>query len=416
MKLTPTLVEQIRQQYPAFTRTVGGLPAAFFDGPGGTQVPQCVIDAVSHYLGHTNSNHGGLFATSIESDAILDQAHRAMADFLGTDDPGTIVFGPNMTSLAMALGRSLGRTWTRGDEIIVTRLDHDANVASWLLAAEDAGATVRFVDIDPTDCTLNLEQLREQINPATKWVAVGCASNVSGSLNPISEISNWAHEVGALVFADAVHLAPHLLLDVEQLGCDFLACSPYKFFGPHLGVLWGRRELLESLPVYKVRPAVNTLPDRWMTGTQSHENIAGALAAVNYLADLGRLVSDDSTLPRRSALREAFVAIAEYESALTLGFLEQIDQLRQYHIWGIQDRDRLSQRLPTISFTHNSMSPDELTANLAERGLFLWQGNHYASELCEALGQPEGAVRAGIVHYNTLDEVNRLAAALRELA
>ncbi|MCA9221365.1 MAG: cysteine desulfurase-like protein, partial [Planctomycetales bacterium] len=281
--LTLEFVQSLRQQFPALARRQNDQPAVYLDGPAGTQVPRRVIDAIADYLSHRNANHGGLFATSRESDAMLDEAHRAFADLLGADDPDCVYFGPNMTTLTFALSRAVATTWRPGDEIIVTRLDHDANVTPWVLAARDAEVEVRFAEIHREDCTLDVDHLRSLLNERTRLVAVGAASNSSGSINPIREIASWAHAVGAWMFVDAVHYAPHALIDVAEIGCDFLACSAYKFFGPHVGVMWGRRELLESLPAYKLRPAPNELPGRWMTGTQSHETIAGAAEAVNYL-------------------------------------------------------------------------------------------------------------------------------------
>jgi len=284
-------IEWCRSQFPALTRQQDGHPVVFFDGPGGSQVPDGVIAAVAHYLAHTNANRGGLYATSRESDEILEAAHRAVADLLGTDDPDCVIFGANMTSLTLSLSRALSKTWRTGDEVLVTRLDHDANVTPWVLAARDAGAEVKYVDIHRDDCTLDFEDLRAKLSPRTRLVAVGCASNLVGTINPVGEICRLVHALGGLVFLDAVHFVPHALPDVGPWDCDFLACSAYKFFGPHVGILWGRRKFLETLPVYKVRPASEDLPGRWMTGTQSHEGIAGALAAVEYLAALGRTVA-----------------------------------------------------------------------------------------------------------------------------
>jgi cysteine desulfurase family protein (TIGR01976 family) len=416
MKLTPPLVDLLRRQFPALSRRVGDRPAVFFDGPGGTQTPQRVIEAVSHYLAHTNANHGGLFATSRESDRLLAEAHQALADFLGAEDPETIIFGQNMTSLTLALSRALAKTWKRGDEIIVTRLDHDANVSPWVLAAKDSGATVRFIPIHDEDCTLNLEALRDALGERTRLVAVGCASNASGTINPVRDIAGWAHRVGALVFLDAVHYAPHALLDVQALGCDFLACSAYKFFGPHVGVLWGRRQLLQNLDAYKVRPAANTLPDKWMTGTQSHESIAGALAAVEYLADLGRSLAGNDSLDRRAALREAYREIGLYERSLVARLLDGLTHLPAVKVWGITDPARFDERVATVSFTHERFSAPRMAEQLAQAGFFTWHGNYYALELTEALGlEPEGMLRVGLLHYNTLTEVERFLEALHAL-
>src|SRR5262245_34059926 len=281
-------VNACRLQFPGLARQVNARQAVFLDGPGGSQVPQSVIDTVADCLAHRNANEGGAFATSRAVGEVVDAARGAVASLLGAENPDEVVFGLNMTTLTFALSRALAKTWRPGDEVVVTRLDHDANVTPWVLAATDAGATVRFLDIDPTDCTLRLDQLPTLLNERTRLVAVGMASNAVGTVNPIREVVAAARQVGALVFVDAVHAVPHRLVDVNALGADFLACSPYKFFGPHLGVLWGRRDLLEQLPAYKVRPAPNSGPGRWMAGTPSFEAIAGTHAAVDYLASLGK--------------------------------------------------------------------------------------------------------------------------------
>lgn len=380
-------------------------------------MPQSVIDAVSNYFIQHNANHGGLFPTSRESDAVLAAAHQAAADFVGTDDPDTVVFGPNMTTLTLSLSRALARTWSPGDEVIVSRLDHDANFTPWVLAAADAGATVRHIDINPNDCTLDLDDFKSKLNDRTRLVAVGCASNAVGSVNPVKEICRLAREAGALTFLDAVHFAPHSLIDVEDFGCDFLACSAYKFFGPHIGILWGRRVLLEDLSAYKLRPASDALPEKWMTGTQNHECIAGTLAAIDYLADLGRLVADDEALLRRPALEQAYKAIVDYEQQLIWHLIDGLRPLDSFRLWGISDPGRRSERLPTISITHSRRKPQEIAAKLGQLGLFVWHGNYYALPLTERLGlEPDGMIRVGIVHYNTLAEVDRLLAALQGLA
>jgi len=402
-----------RQQYPALSRRVGDELAVFFDGPAGVQVPQRVIEAVGHYLGYTNANHGGSFATSRESDEILTEAHQAFADFVGAHDAHAVYFGANMTTLTFALSRAIAQTWEPDDEIILTRLDHDANVSPWVLAARDAGAVVHFVDIKEEDCTLDLECYESLLNEKTKLVAVGCASNSTGGLNPVKEMTRAAHEVGALVFLDAVHYAPHALIDVNDWDCDFLACSAYKFFGPHVGVIVGRPSLLESLEPYKVRPASNELPDRWMTGTQNHEGIAGAKEAVDYLADIGRRLNEDDTLHRRAALDAAFNGIATYERDLCRRLLEGLAKIDEITVVGITEPNRMMERLPTVSFVHSKMSAEDISSELGERGIFVWWGHYYAIELTETLGlEPEGMVRVGLVHYNTAAEVDRLLAEL----
>ena len=409
MQLTNELIEQCRQQFPALSRLVNDSPAIFLDGPAGTQVPQRVIDAMVRYLSDCNANHGGLFPTSMESDLMLAEAHQALADLLGVEDSAEVAFGANMTSLTFSLARSLARTWSPGDEIVVTRLDHDANVSPWVLAAEDAGVTVHFIDLRVDDYTLDLEALQDKLSEKTRLVAVGCASNASGGINPVQDICRWAHDAGSLVFLDAVHYAPHRLIDVPAWDCDFLACSTYKFFGPHVGVCWGRRALLEELTAYKVRPAENALPAKWMTGTQNHEGIAGALAAVNYLADLGCQLKGQDDLARREALQVAFTAIEDYETGLTRQLLEGLNAIEQIKVWGISDLARLAERVPTVSITHDNLTAAQLAERLGQQGIFAWHGNYYALEFTESLGlEPAGMLRIGLVHYNTAEEVERL--------
>ena len=413
--MTALDLDQIRSQFPAFERRIGDASAIYLDGPAGSQVPRRVCDAVSRYLLHTNANHGAPFATGVESDQVLDEAQRTVADFLGATDPDCVFFGANMTTLTLALSRAVGRQWTSGDEVLVSQLDHDANVSPWVLAAKDSGASVKSIAVRRDDCTLDLEDFASKLTERTRLVAIGYASNLAGTINPLKQIIAAAHAVGALVFVDAVHYAPHGLIDVEDLGCDFLACSAYKFFGPHVGVIWGRRELLEMISPYKLRPSTNELPGRWMTGTQNHEGIAGTSEAVEYLADIGRQVSPDAS-DRRSALVAAFSAIETHERALAADVLTRIRQFEGVKIWGITDRDRLAERVPTISITHHRLTPRQIAVGLAERGIFTWDGNHYALPLTEALGlEPHGTLRIGLLHYNTAEEVNRLFAALEDV-
>jgi cysteine desulfurase family protein (TIGR01976 family) len=409
-------VDWCRTQFPALARQVAGEPAIFFDGPAGSQVPECVIDAIGGYLRNNNANHGGVFATSRESDALLDNAHQALADLFGAEDPASIIFGANMTTLTFSLSRALARTWCAGDEIVVTRLDHDANVTPWVLAARDAGVTVRHLAIRSADCTLDLDDLRSHLSPRTRLVAVGAASNAVGTINPIAEICRLAHAVGAEVFVDAVHAAPHLLPDVAAWDCNWLVASAYKFFGPHVGVLWGRTARLNELEAYKLRPAPDDLPGKWMTGTQNHECIAGALAAVEYLAALGRMVGSPNC-GRREALSTAYVAIGEYERGLAAHLLAGLARLSQVKVFGITDLARIAERVPTFGIRHAKLAPAALAEQLAARGIFVWHGNFYALPLTEALGlEPEGLVRIGLLHYNTIEEIDRLLAVLGELA
>lgn len=407
-------VQECRRQFPGLNRMLDGQPMVFFDGPAGTQVPQRVIDAISRYLTHSNANHGGKFLTSCETDEMLAAANRALADFVGAADPGEIIWGQNMTSLTFAFSRALSREWGPGDEIIVTALDHDANVAPWLSAAEDRGAKVHFLDFHRDDCTLDREAYRRLLNKRTKLVALGCASNATGGVNPVESMIAEAHAVGAQVFLDAVHYGPHALIDVQKWNCDFLACSTYKFFGPHLGALWGQRRELERLRPYKVRPCSEDLPWRWMTGTQSHETIAGALACVDYLADLGRRTSEDWQLPRRAALVEAMQTIEAYENRLGWRLIEGLQRIHGVKIRGITDPARAAERFSTISFTHERIPVPQLNRELAARGICVWGGHYYALEFVRRMGlEKEGMIRVGLLHYNTEQEVDRF---LRELA
>lgn len=409
-------IDCCRTQFPALAREVNGQPVAFFDGPSGSQVPQRVIAAVSQYLANTNANRGGLYATSRESDALLDDAHQVLADFLGAPSPEGVVFGANMTSLTFALSRALGRTWQSGDEVIVTRLDHDANVTPWVLAARDAGATVHFVRFHPENCTLDLDDLRSKLSRRTRLVAVGAASNIVGTINPVRAIAELAHEAGALVFVDAVHYAPHLLPDMAAWQCDFAACSAYKFCGPHVGVLWGRPALLREITPYKLRPVTESLPGRWMVGTQNHEGIAGAAAAVEYLADLGRQVAPGAS-SRRAALDAAYQAVRGHETALGRRLIAGLRALPGTRLWGLVDPQDDERRTPTIAFRHERVSAAEIAERLGQRGIFVGHGNFYALQVTEALGlEPDGVVRAGIMHYTTGEEVERLVAAVAELA
>jgi cysteine desulfurase family protein (TIGR01976 family) len=400
----------LRRQFPSLQRTVNGRTPVFLDGPGGTQVPQRVIDALVHYLTTCNANHGGVFTTSRESDRVLHEAHAAAADLLNAPSPDEIAFGANMTTLTLHLSRSLGKTWGPGDRVLVTRLDHDANVRPWALAARDAGAEVDFLDFRPEDCTLDLDDLARRLGPRVRLVAVGCASNAVGTVNDVRRVAQLAHDAGALVFLDAVHYAPHGPIDVQEWGCDFLACSAYKFFGPHVGLLWGRRELLEALPAYKLRPASEALPDRWMTGTQNHEGLAGVVAAVDYLADLG------TGATRRERLRTAMEAIRAYERELARRLLAGLAERPRFRVLGLTRPDALERRVPTVALTADR-TPEEMARHLAGREIYAWNGNMYALELSERLGLEGrgGFLRLGLVHYNTAEEVDRTLRALDEL-
>src|SRR5579871_4381024 len=339
-------IEAIRAQFPALSREINGRPAVYFDGPAGSQVPRSVVEAMSSYLFEHNANHGGVFATSTENDALLADAQIAAADFLGASDPQAIVFGANMTTLTFAFSRALANSWKAGDEIIVTDLDHDANVSPWIMAARERDVAVRRVRIRPEDCTLDMDDLQKKLSVKTRLVAVGAASNGVGTVNPVRQIVEMGHAAGSEVFVDAVHYAPHGLIDVQAWGCDYLVCSTYKFFGPHAGILWGRRDRLEELAPYKVRPSSNDCPDRWMTGTPNFECIAGARAAIDYLSGLG------AGTDRRSKLRSAFERIVAYEKDLCRQTLAGLAKIPGVRVLGITTESRLSDRVPTISIVH----------------------------------------------------------------
>ncbi|GAB4417230.1 MAG: cysteine desulfurase-like protein [Anaerolineae bacterium] len=421
-KPTPNL-SPLRAQFPALQETdAQGQPFVYFDGPGGTQVPQTVLDSMTGYLTQANANKGGQFITSRRSDEIITEARQAMADFLNAASPQEIVFGANMTTLTYNLSRSIGRTLHPGDEIVVTRLDHDANISPWL-ALEEQGAKVKWADFDIEDCRLNLEHLASLIGPKTKLVAAAYASNAVGTINPIPRIAALARQVGAWLWVDAVHYAPHGPIDVQSLGCDFLVCSAYKFFGPHIGVLWGRLELLQALQPYQVRPANPNPPYKFETGTANHEGIAGTLAAVNYLAELGRRYGEAFAAEtaaytgRRQALKQAMRAIMAYERPLLIYLLTELQTIPGLTIYGITEPALLAERCPTVAFTKTGYTPRQIAAHLGQRGIFVWDGNYLALSVTERLGLEGsgGMVRVGLVHYNTLAEVDRLLAALREL-
>jgi cysteine desulfurase family protein (TIGR01976 family) len=402
----------VRTQFPSLKLQINGQPAAFLDGPAGTQVPKQVIDTVQNYFLTANANTCGAFATSRANDATIASARGTMADFLHCD-PDEVVFGQNMTTITFALARAIGRELNAGDEIVVTTLDHDANVAPWR-ALEEKGVVIRQVDICEADCTLDLDDLRRKITAKTKLVY---ASNAFGTINPVAQLTKLAHDAGALMFIDAVHYAPHGPIDVRALDCDFLVCSPYKFFGPHMGTLYGKRERLLQFKPYKVRPATDALPDRWETGTQVQELIAGIGAAVDYLAELGRR-HDPTATDRRSALLAAYRVTRQHETALLARLIEGLLAIPKLRFFGIADPNRFHERCSTVSIRIGDHNPTEIAKFLGDRGIFTWDGNYYALNLTERLGVEKqgGFLRIGLVHYNTAGEVDRLLAALREFA
>jgi cysteine desulfurase family protein (TIGR01976 family) len=376
-----------------------------------------VIDAMSEYLRRSNTNLGGAFPASEESDRLVRDAHVAAADLVGAD-PGEIVFGPNATTLLFAVSRAIGRTLGPGDEVVVTRLDHDANVRPWIRVAWDAGATVRWVDVRPFDSTLDLESFRRVLTDRTRVVAFTLASNAVGTIPPAAELVAVAKEAGAIVALDGVHLAQHRALDLRGLGADLLACSPYKVFGPHIGMLAVRRELLDDLDPYRVRPT-DPYPGglRWETGTQNHEGLAGFVAAVEYMTSLGQLVGSPGDAHRRASILAAYEAIRRHEESLGVRFLEGLSRINRVELVGIGDPDRISERTPTFAIRVREQSPRDVAEALATKGIYVWDGHYYAIELFERLGLLEegGAVRIGFCHYHTPQEVDRVLEGLTDL-
>jgi cysteine desulfurase family protein (TIGR01976 family) len=405
----------VRAQFPSLQTQVNGQPAAFLDGPAGTQVPTQVMHAIQNYLMSANANTGGAFLTSRRNDEMIANTRAAMADFFHCDKD-EVVFGQNMTTITFAISRAIARELKAGDEILLTTLDHDANFSPWK-ALEEKGIVVRQADIREADCTLDLEDLKRKLTVKTKIVAVGYASNAVGTINPVAEITRLAHAAGALVYIDAVHYAPHGLIDVKALDCDFLVCSPYKFFGPHMGTLYGKREHLQKLRPYKVRPCSEQAPERWESGTQVQELIAGIGGAVEYLAELGRR-SDPSAKTRREALASAYRTTVAYETRLVWRLIDGLQSIPEARIYGITDPQRAAERCSTLCLRIGNHHPTAIATYLGERGIFTWDGNYYALNLTERLGVESlgGMLRIGLVHYNTMEEVERLLAALREFA
>jgi cysteine desulfurase family protein (TIGR01976 family) len=414
--MTTLDVDAIRSRFPALGLTQGGQPMAFFDGPGGTQVPSSVIDAVGRYYRESNANHAGAFETSRRSDAIVEAAHAAIGELLGVD-ADEITLGPNMTTLTFHLSRSIGAAFRPGDEIVVTGLDHQANIDPWLAIAADRQLVVRTWEPRLEDCTLHLEDLEALLSARTRLVAFGWASNAVGTINPVADVCRLARAAGAWTYVDAVHAAPHLSIDARAVGADFVACSVYKFFGPHVGAVYGRRDLLETLPAYKVRPAYH----RFETGTGNFEGYAGALAAIEYLAWVGERFgaapTGSSAAGRRPELVAAMGAIRAYELDLYRRLAAGLAAIDGIDVVGIADPAAFEGRTPTAAITVAGHSPTAVATRLGEEGIAVWDGDFYATGLIERLGlAPAGVVRIGLTHYNTAAEVDRLLGALSRIA
>ena len=411
---------QIRSHFPALNRN-----AIYLDNPAGTQVAQQVLDRINQYLVEMNANHDGVFETSKASDALLDEARAACADFYNASRPEEVVFGPNMTSLTLNLSRSLARWLNPGDEIVVTRLDHDANITPWTLVARDRGCKVRWVDFDVEDGTLRLDSLEAALAHKPKLVSVGYASNALGTINPVKKITQMAKDAGALVYIDAVQYAPHGTIDVRDLGCDFLVSSAYKYFATHVGVLYGRYEILNELEAYKVRPASNLPPWKFETGTQNHEGIAGVLGGMEYLEWVGETFGEiytekyaDRYSGRKLSLKKAMAAIRAYEFEISRALLNVLTDIPQVQVYGLSDERRIDERVPTYAIRIEGIHPHQVAEELAKENIYVWDGNYYALAVTERLGVEEtgGMVRIGPVHYNTLDEINHFGEVLRKIA
>ncbi len=404
-------VAWVREQFPSLQLKVNGQQAAFLDGPAGTQVPRQVMGAVQKYFLDANANTYGAFLTSRRTNEMIANTRAAMADLFNCT-PEEVVFGQNMTTITLGLARAIGRELNPGDEILLTVLDHDANYSPWKVLQEE-GLVIRTVDIRESDCTLDLDDLKSKLSSKTRVVAVGYASNIVGTINPIAEITKLAHAAGALIYVDAVHYAPHGPIDVQALDCDFLVCSPYKFFGPHMGTLYGKKEHLERFKPYKVRPAADSVPECWETGTQVQELIAAIYAAVEYLAELGRRC-DPSVRSRREALLAAYRSTVAYERVLVAKLIVGLLAIPGLQFFGITDPTRFSDRCSTVSFRLPTGTPTDAAVFLGDRGIFTWDGNFYALNLTERLGVEKsgGVLRVGLVHYNTVEEVDRLLTAL----
>ena len=411
-------IDLIRKQFPALER-----PVVFLDNPAGTQISRQSLERINRYLIDCNANHGGMFETSRKSDEVLHEAHAAMADFLNAAQPGEIIFGNNMTTLTLHISRSLARTLQAGDNILVTRLDHDANIAPWMLVAEDKGCNLIWVDIDVEEGTLDLDDFARALERKPKIAAFGYASNLLGTVNPVKKLTKMAKDAGALVYIDAVQYAPHGPIDVQDIGCDFLVCSSYKFFGPHAGALYGKYDLLDELKAYKVRPASNELPYKFETGTQNHEGIAGVLGALEYFEWLGSQFDGEqapswkeagTSAGRRFAFKQAMSTIRQYEFELSRALIGAIESVPGTHIYGVTDMNRLDERVPTVSFTLEGRDPEKVADALGKQNINVWNGHNYALAVVERLGLLEagGMIRVGPVHYNTVDEVEQFKEAL----
>ena len=416
-------LEQVRGKFPALNIKDSGVRRIYFDNPAGTQVPTEVIEAIQKCMIESNANIQGGFETSNRVDKILDEFHQSMADFLNATSSEEIIFGQNMTTLTLHISRSIGRLMSKGDEIILSRMDHDANISPWLLLAEDIGLSVKWLSFDTEKYEFDLNCLENLLSDKTKLICIGGASNLLGTINDIKSICKIAKKANALTYVDAVQLAPHVSIDVQDIDCDFLVCSAYKFFGPHQGILWGKRQLLKSLSPYKVRPATSELPGCFETGTQSHEGMAGTTAAVNYFAWIGREYAETYQIEnkykneRTKFVHAALDYLFEYEKLLTIDLIEGLQNIKNVQVQGITEKNALDRRLPTVSFSVIGLSPSLIAEELAKENIFVWSGHSYALEVVKSLNLLDegGVLRTGPVHYNTINEVHEFLEILDKL-
>lgn len=416
-------IEQIRGKFPALNIKDSGVRRIYFDNPAGTQVPIEVIEALQKCMIESNANIQGGFETSNRVDKILDEFHQSMADFLNATSSEEIIFGQNMTTLTLHISRSIGRLLSKGDEIILSRMDHDANISPWLLLAEDIGLSVKWLSFDTEKYEFDLNCLENLLSDKTKLICIGGASNLLGTINDIKSICKIAKKANALTYIDAVQLAPHVSIDVQDIDCDFLVCSAYKFFGPHQGILWGKRKLLKSLSPYKVRPATSELPGCFETGTQSHEGMAGTTAAVNYFAWIGREYAESYQIEnkykneRTKFVHAALDYLFEYEKILTIDLINGLQNIKNVQVQGITEKNALDRRLPTVSFSVSGLSPSRIAEGLAKENIFVWSGHSYALEVVKSLNLLDegGVLRTGPVHYNTINEIHEFLEILDKL-
>jgi cysteine desulfurase family protein (TIGR01976 family) len=405
---TAFAIESVRRQFPALALQDQGEQRVYFDNPAGTQVPSQVVDRTVECLVHKNANLGGYFKTTVDAEALVNEAHQACADFYNASTPEEIVFGQNMTTLTLHFSRCLGKQLKRGDEIVLSRMDHDANVAPWLLLADDLGLVVRWMDFDPETYEFPADALSKVLSSKTKLLAMGMASNCTGTVHDVATFAREAKAAGAIVYLDAVQYAPHYSIDVQALGADIVVSSAYKWFGPHMGVLWGRKELLQSTFGYKVRAVGEELPHKFETGTLSHEGMAGCLGAVEYLEQFGKGAT------RAAKLKSAWDVMVGYEKGITLQLINGLRRVKGLTIRGVTSANALHRRVPTVSFTVDGVHPEKLAKHFGRENIFVWSGHNYALEPINRMGLMDkgGVLRVGLAHYNTAAEVDQLLGSL----